>query len=90
MTVMLRTRQLFELKDIRAVRVVCRNCEGVVALPWNGKFPRLCPCCSHGWTHEDVEAEYELFKFARKVIDRDDPPARLVFEIDVPESPSRE
>lgn len=80
MPVTLETRQLFGLADIRSMQIVCQR-GGAVAFFVGTQFPLHCPNFNKGW----YQNEKLLFDIAYKIVQRkDEPSARLVFEIDAP------
>ena len=50
MTMAKQTRYLFDLSDIRAIRLHCNSCEGEAVQSVEGtKFPGTCPLCLEDW-----------------------------------------
>jgi hypothetical protein len=53
---------ILDLTDLRALRLACRHCHTVVALPLTEPFtlPEVCPSCKEVWS-QDRQSPLEIF-----------------------------
>ena len=78
----LETRLVFELEDIKNIRIVCSNeqCQGEIALPPRNKMalPDQCPHCGKSW--EKTISERRLLAAINTFLELEKSPLRLKFE----------
>lgn len=84
------TRFVFDLKDITNIRYVCRekDCGGKIVCPPNGKYrlPQECPYCGARWSDSAISNERELKAVMKRILEQENSPIRLRFELSWPDS----
>ena len=84
------TRHVFDVEDIKAVRIQCNHCKGeVVQSAPVYKYPLRCPLCSCEWVRDLPNAaplppdpNQELARAIMAVLQANGLPATIRFEID--------
>ena len=78
-------RQVFDLSDIKALRVQCSHCKGEVLYdPTRTKIPKDCPLCHMDWVEDGISgafgAEHNFAQALRVLLKQDSPYVRVRIE----------
>ena len=83
------TRIVFEVKDIKAIRIQCKKCGAEIVLVPLGKFPGYCPICAASWFPEHLSraqrqesTAFELLFSLRAWLTEVNPPVTIKLELD--------
>ncbi|MCY3692703.1 MAG: hypothetical protein OXI54_07520 [Chloroflexota bacterium] len=87
------TRIVFDLGDIRHVRIICTKCQGEIARSLSqsrNMLPQRCPNCLEEWWDEAskprvIDATVEMLKAVDRLVQSlsmDEQPVAVRFEID--------
>ena len=90
------TRIVFEVKDIKAVRIQCEKCGAEIVLTPLGKCPSYCPICTASWfpgqlsrAQRQESTAFELLFALRAWLTEVNPPVIIKLELDdAPEAKS--
>ncbi len=87
------TRIIFDLSDIKAVRLQCGHCKAEVADEvLNYRLPKQCPLCGEDWdsqlANDPMGPNQLLIRAIKDVLQSDRLPMMVRFEIDGEDRPT--